>query len=188
MELVEYTQERELLEEFTHVAFMQQRLNNFKARFFNNSNHYIKHLALWIEPNLPPTKFQFVQSPKYITYQNIIKNYVFKYIIDQKRKEIISISDPEKITKLTPAEKLIRKRFSDCVSGIMRKLKKYVYEDTKSYKKCVICSEKIIRLKVSCVQCSTFYHYKCLALQGLKCTRCGQDFAEECLIHSQIQG
>ena len=65
-----------------------------------------------------------------------------KYIIDPKRKEIISISDPEKITKLTPAEKLIRKRFSDCVSGIMRKLKKYVYEDTKSYKNVLFAQKK----------------------------------------------
>lgn len=188
MQLIENTCERELLEEFAHAAFMQQRLNSFKANYFNNSNQYIKQLATWIGPNLPETKFLFVASPKYIQYQNIIKSYVFKSVADQERKRIISISDPEQIKDLGEAEKRVRKKISDSVSGIMRKLKKYVYEDDKSYKNCILCSETIFYLKVSCVDCSTYFHYKCLLLHGLKCSRCGLDFAEECLMYPPLEG
>ncbi len=85
-------------------------------------------------------------------------------------------SDKQEIRNMSPENKAYRKKFSDAVSGVMRKLKKYIYEDCRHYRQCILCSKDINWLLVMCVGCKTCFHLGCLKRFGKKCSRCNRSF------------
>eukprot|EP01040_Poterioochromonas_malhamensis_P000053 gene53-57_t len=146
--------EQALIELFTHMAGNQYVFLRKSKQIYEHSDHYIKFLAREIEQYLPEYRSDFEQSPKYKTYQSWIKLVLLERLPHQALKNVVLISDKQEIRNLSPENKAYRKKFSDAVSGVMRKLKKYIYEDC----------------------CKTCFHLGCLKRFGKRCSRCNRSF------------
>mmetsp|Transcript_28256 Transcript_28256/g.30865 ORF Transcript_28256/g.30865 Transcript_28256/m.30865 type:complete len:187 (+) Transcript_28256:7-567(+) len=162
--------EQALIELFTHMAGNQYVFLRKSKQIYEHSDHYIKFLAREIEQYLPEYRSDFEQSPKYKTYQSWIKLVLLERLPHQALKNVVLISDKQEIRNLSPENKAYRKKFSDAVSGVMRKLKKYIYEDCRQYRQCILCSKNIDWLLVMCVGCKTCFHVGCLKRFGKRCS------------------
>jgi hypothetical protein len=181
-ELPPFGEEQALVEIFSEIAGSQYAFLRTTSHMYAQSNRYIKILAVKLSPFLPDYRREFEASPKYEVYRNWIKQILLERIPDPSVKRILQLSDKSEISNLTPENKHLRAKFSDAVSGVLRKLKKHVYKDDKHYKRCFLCGYEVKLLLVTCVNCMAHFHYRCLRANRRKCSRCLTSFVKESTI------
>jgi hypothetical protein len=165
--------EEAVIEDFTEKVYLLRIMEYWAENHCEQMKLNIKHLALELEPYLPATRDEFEFSKKDI-YRKWIKSFLIRKF--ENKPEIMKIiieKDKDRVLRMTADEKEIRKRFSDTVSDVLRKIRKYAYEDKTHLKRCSMCVLDISVLCLQCVNCSRCFHYKCLLSTDFNCLHCG---------------
>jgi hypothetical protein len=165
--------EEAVIEEFSTQVHQLRLMELWAESHFEPMKMSIKYLAIELEPYLPETLEEFELSTK-VTYRRWIKAYLIKrFVHNSEAVRILMETDRDRVASMTAIEKRIRKRFSDTVSDVLRKIKKYSYEDKHHLKRCTLCELDIPILILQCVNCTQCFHLKCLLRVDFDCTRCG---------------
>jgi hypothetical protein len=167
------------LKHFTELVFHLNRAYSWFNTRVEAVQIHVEHAAMLVSSYMPENKSDFKSNSRaYKACRHEISLLLLKYVVDPEVKRIIKLENSSEIRQLSPKQKVYRKKFSDAVSEILRKLKKYVYEVESRGKKCTICRQVINLLILTCVGCRSSFHYRCLHNQDLKCTFCGTSLNE----------
>ena len=173
------SEDERIVTQFAELCHRSQRVNAFFDTRNDAFNCHIKNMALLLSPFLPENRSEYKHhNPLYRRHREIIKQTLLTYVEDAEKRHVLLLVDHKVISTLSPENIKCRKRFSDAVSSIMRKIQSYVYFPETHHKKCILCQMDILKLILTCERCKCCFHYHCLTQYELRCTYCGLEFVE----------
>jgi hypothetical protein len=168
------SEEEAIVDRLVFIIHCNMYYTKFHGKKIQNQKHFIKLMAIELEPYLPETRDLFDSEKNYI-YRLWIRRNLISRVTDREKLKILTVTDPIQIKNLDPESKKTRNKFSNEVSDILRKIKNYVYLPYLHHKKCTICSKDIHNLLTQCLHCKNYFHVHCISGQSLICTYCGVD-------------